>query len=507
MSMKIPPYFSVFPVSGKRPLVQWADYSKRLPTPEEKAVWALKFGHNYSVGIATGEVSKVLVLDDDGGLDLSKYPVPRTLTQNTPRGGKHYFLRWTPELENKITTKVNIFDVDTSKVKGVDVRGAGGFAAFYGFAQPYWTVPLASPPKWLLDLLPEKGGQRASAGSVMAGPGVVQATPQGNLSKSYLQEMLDDIKPGNRNDSFTRIAGSLRNRGYSPSDIYGVLVSKAREVGFGEHELRTICESVGRYLPKQTVDEQASSIDEFLKDEQKVEWICDGIIAKSALHFVAGLNGTMKTWSLIDLAIECAKGGGMWLGKFPVKAAKVLFIDQERFKGETQRRFKAVLAGKGLNASSISSSLHVRSGTSTRLDLQQSFDAFRKELSEIRPDIVIVDSFATFHTKNENLRQEIQVVLERVKELRNEFGCSFIFIHHENGTAYAKDDSDPTTGQMAGSEAIPAAADVVMTVRKQNQESSMIYMTKNNLSPSIPPFLVKVVDVTEDKSVIKVEGY
>lgn len=488
MDMRLPNTFSIFPVNGKRPLVEWGEYRKRYATPQEKQAWEPLNKTGY--GIVTGPISKILVLDDDGGLARGSHQIPRTLTQSTPRGGKHYFFRWTPELENKITTKVGILDK-------VDVRGDGGFVVFYGFQKPHFLTPLALPPQWLLDLLPNKH------------PNNDTRMVTENSEKSQLEELLNGIKSGNRNDTFARIAGSLRRRAYSSADIFGILSSKAREVGFDLGELRLICNSIGRYEPERqeiTDTEQATSIEEFLKDQQKVEWIVPGLIAKRSIGFVAGLPETGKTWMMIDLAIKCAKGG-LWLNKFPAEKQKVLFIDQERFKGETQRRFKSVIAGQNFAMSSITTSLLVKSGSTTRLNLQHSFDAFRKELSELRPQLVIVDSFATFSTAEENNRKDIQVVLEKIKELRNEFGCTFLFISHENKAAFSKDPEagDPSISQMAGSVAIPAAAELVLTVRKQDSESSMIYNTKNTLSQSIAPFLIKVIDIAEGK--IKVEAY
>lgn len=200
----------------------------------------------------------------------------------------------------------------------------------------------------------------------------------------------------------------------------------------------------------------------------------------------------------------------MWLNKFEVKQSlKVLFIDQERFRGETQRRFKAVIKGKNLSPKELKDNLHIRCGTTTRLDLQHSFEAFRKEISEMRPDLVIVDSFATFHTKEENNRKDIQEVLERVKEIRNEFGCTFLFVHHENKNAFNKgeDAGEPSIAQMAGNVAIPASSETVMTVRKHGEGSSMVFHTKSTLSSTQEPFMIKVVDLDPSKESIKVEGY
>jgi len=238
-----------------------------------------------------------------------------------------------------------------------------------------------------------------------------------------------------------------------------------------------------------------------------VEWLVPGIIAKGSIGFVAGLQESLKTWLLIDLAVEMARGGGLWLGKFGTKSAKVLFVDQERHKSETQRRFKSVIGAKNLQLTSLSAHLHIASGTTTRLNLTESFNAFRKQLAEIRPDIVMIDSFATFHTASENDRMEIQKVLELIKSLRNEFGCSFLFINHEGKSVLRNEPGEtktPHSADMMGSVAVPAAAELVLTVRRKDNDNCMVYHTKSTLGPKIQPFSVSVRDLDAERTKIEV---
>jgi hypothetical protein len=251
-----------------------------------------------------------------------------------------------------------------------------------------------------------------------------------------------------------------------------------------------------------------------------VEWICKPIVAKGTLGFIAGLPETNKTWLMMDLALECAKNDGgvgphtcpvaetcgdceswapaerKWLGLFPVAHSRVLFIDQERFKGETQRRFKAAMQYKGLSAADLAGNLFLRCGTTTRLDIDTSYQAFRKELLEIKPDLVIVDSFVTFHSSDENSRMGIQVVLERIKALRTEIGCTFLFINHENKGVFSDKENNemPSAFRMVGSVAIPAAAEFVLTVRRFDTDTVLVHHTKSTLSQAAKSFTAKVVD-------------
>lgn len=333
--------------------------------------------------------------------------------------------------------------------------------------------------------------------------------PGGYNIPKKLNERINSIEEGNRNNTLTGIAGSLRAKGYNSEEIFELLKPKAKEVNFTETELWNICKSVGKYMPNVSIiSNQGESVESFLADRKEVKWICEPFIAEQAIGFIAGLPESRKSWILIDLAIECARGGGLWLNKFPIRSAKVLLIDQERSKSEVQRRLQAVINGKGIMLNTLNNALFVRCGTTTRIDLQHSYDALRKEIADIRPDIILIDSFATFHTKNESNRAEIQQVMERIKDLRNEFKCAIIMIHHETKQAYQnkKDGAESSYLDMAGNVAIPAAAEFCMNVVKQDAESSFCHHTKSTQGSKQASFLVKVTDV-DGPSKIRVEAF
>jgi len=484
--MMLPNQLNIMPVREKKPLTAWQHLIETPQTTAEKAA-VLKHGAPGTIGIVTGPVSRIFVLDIDGPQgekSIEKYHIPRSWTVKTPHG-RHIYFKWTPELDGRITTRAAVLE-------GVDVRGFGGYVVWYGWSAGPHIAPLASPPGWLVELLSRKDAREVTTGVI------------GTLS---------GIKAGNRNQSFASLAGGLRGRGYDVDAIYNLLESKAKEVGFPLTELRAVCNSIGRYQPNQpaqtTVESTGESVESFLADAEPVKWICEPFIAEQSIGIVGGLPESRKSWLLVDLAVECARGGGLWLNKFPVKAARVLLIDQERSKAEVQRRLKAVLAGKGLSAKDIGTSLFVRSGTSTKIDQQQSYDALRAEIAEIKPGLILVDSFATFHTKNESSRVEIQMVMERFKDLRNEFNCTILVIHHETKSAYhnKREGAEPSYLDLAGNVAIPAAAEFCMNVSTHDGVSSFCHHTKSTQGTKAAPFLVKIRDVTPDKSSIVVEAY
>lgn len=500
----LPLQFNVMPVLDKKPLVPWQSLIEREQSNDEKLA-VLDTTTPGKVGIVCGPVSRVFVLDIDGEQgekSIEQYHIPRTWTVKTPHG-RHFYFRWVPELQNKITTKVNIIPnkTDPSKSGGVDVRGEGGYVVFYGWELGPNLAPLVSPPQWLIDLLPEKGGPRVIGDS---------------FKKLDYTEALQNLKEGNRNDTFTRLAGGLRSRGFELKEIYEFLLPKAKEVGFDEVELQTVCHSICRYPAGQRppISEIAISdnFEQFLQENTFVEYIVPGIFARNSIGFIAGLSETCKTWTLIDLAIELARkkqSNNLWLGRFPVNHSKVLYIDQERAKAETQRRFKALIAAKNLDPKEFNDSLVIKCGTTIRLNLQESFDGFRNLLTKVKPDVILVDSYKTFHTYDINSNMQMQEVMERVKQLKNEFGCTFIFIYHENKGAFERVDSTGKKKQitfehLAGAMVMSEVSETILLTIKQDQDSSFLHHVKNTYGQKVAPTLVNVENVLPDKSQIRV---
>jgi len=112
---------SVVPSSpiDKRPKVAWKQFQNRLPTHEEWEQWHDQLGDNYNIGIVTGALSGVVVVDCDSENSaewaLRNLP-PTTIYSRTGRG---YHI-WFKHPGVKVKTKAFVRE-------GIDVRGDGGF--------------------------------------------------------------------------------------------------------------------------------------------------------------------------------------------------------------------------------------------------------------------------------------------------------------------------------------------------------------------------------------------
>ena len=214
--------------ASKHPaLARLAPYLERPATQEELGSWAWS-----GVGIVTGPLSGVLVLDVDGPegeAELQKRGHPPTPMVRTASGGLHLYFK---HPDHYVRTEIRV-------APGLDVKASGGYVVAPPSVGPNgksyeWIVStdgteLADPPGWLLGLLEQERPK---------GP----AGPVG-----------EKIPAGERHKSLVSIAGTMRRRGMDSEAIYAALsVTNDRrcEPPMGEGEVRKIAESVAElYAP------------------------------------------------------------------------------------------------------------------------------------------------------------------------------------------------------------------------------------------------------------------
>jgi putative DNA primase/helicase len=196
-----------------------------------------------NVGIVTGSVSQIFVLDNDefagGGLTLAKYAkrhgdMPVTRVHQTGSGGQHYLFDHP------------LFPVRNSARKrvgeGVDIRGEHGFIVAPPSVSgkgPYEVMPVhdidpAPAPEWLLHLLREEDhGQRGTmiAGSEpSSGTGIARRYAEAAMQQSA--ERMRKAAPGTRNDTLNEVAFSLGTLGGA-----GLVTEEAAWLGIHEAAL------------------------------------------------------------------------------------------------------------------------------------------------------------------------------------------------------------------------------------------------------------------------------
>jgi hypothetical protein len=193
---------------GKRPAVRWKPYQSRIASDKEVRNWFRK-QPNANIGIVTGKVSKLVVIDVDprhegaeslAGLEGAHERLPHTIKVITDSGGRHiYFEHPGFDIHNRVGFK-----------PGIDLRGDGGCVvvppSLYPSGKRYdWkrshhpddTKPVRMPD-WLIKLATAQPGSK------------------GHPQEHWRSLVKSGIEKGERNNTIASFAGYLLRQGVDP---------------------------------------------------------------------------------------------------------------------------------------------------------------------------------------------------------------------------------------------------------------------------------------------------
>lgn len=211
--------------------------------PAKITRWWAQYPHA-NVGIATGKDTGLYVLDVDprhGGdktlaeLEAKHGKLPNTVEAATGGGGRHLLFKYPGRPVQSVA------DI----APGLDVRGDGGYivappslhksGAHYAWSWHPDEIELADAPEWLLALRKPKRQPKSDGAA---------ATD-------------DAIPDRTRNDTLTRMAGSMRRASFGQNSITAALFieNNARcKPPLDEKEVERIAASVARYAPGPALD-------------------------------------------------------------------------------------------------------------------------------------------------------------------------------------------------------------------------------------------------------------
>jgi len=221
----------IFPVRGKTPLPGSNGFLDATDDPFViKERWT---EGDLGIGVATGAVSGIIVLDIDKGhggiMSLNTMQadlglLPDTLTSFTGGGGMHYFFQH-PGFDVRNTTRFNGYD-------GIDIRGDGGYVVL-----PPSRHPSGNPYRWALtrDIAP--------APAYLC-----------QQSRRQFDAVADDdmFPSGTRNEALTRLAGAMRRYGAPADAVLDALLATNLtrcDPPLPEREIEQIARSSIRFRP------------------------------------------------------------------------------------------------------------------------------------------------------------------------------------------------------------------------------------------------------------------
>jgi len=312
---------------GKVPLVRWKPYQDRLPSEGEIFRWRRRWP-DHNIGMATGHLSRIVVMDLDGELAIRVAQArgyangPHVFTGRV--GGLHRYFGYQEDAPRNFT-----------KRDGIDFRGEGGYVILppsrHALGREYrWgeelddVEDLPALPEWMLDLSPPRRERAPSDSSEV-------------------------IAEGARNSRLTSIAGALRHHGADEEAILGALLGiNARQCRppLADGEVHQIASSVARYAPEPDDSPRirlqpepqaaathapprwwtSTSIQDIVDEE--VTWFAYGLVARG---LATELDGKVKRSGKTTLVLSMCRAillGEEFLGQ-PTEYTPIVYLTEQ----------------------------------------------------------------------------------------------------------------------------------------------------------------------------------
>lgn len=478
--------FAVIPVvpDSKRAAIEWMDYQERRPTIEELIAW-FRTG-NKNVAIICGSVSGGLaVLDiDDPDLAMRIADDPplqaETTIVRTPRGGLHVWV-----IETDGVTRSGPL------VPGVaDLKAEGG----YVLAPP---SSIDGRPYTVLTNTTIKCVPDAREWAVGLLRAYEVTLPQSRRKPLSVAETIEEMEPGNRNDSLFRMICKLQRHGLATDDIAAFARQTGRDQGLPDREIGQILRSASNYPSEYSETEDRTQTGPVLVklaevERENISWLWESYIPRRRLCLLDGDPGVGKSWLSLAIAAAVTRGTLPPDQASANEPANVLLLTAEDGLGDTIRpRLEDMDAD--LSRVKVLTAIRDGKGGERHPSLVVDLPALEQALAEGGYALVIIDPInAYLGTALDTHRDaSLRAVLTPLASLADRWNVAIMCIRH-----LTKGGRDKAIYRGQGSIAYTAAARVVhlVGVNPDDPQERVMACIKNNLSPQPPAIAFEVTE-------------
>lgn len=215
----------------------------------------------------------------------------------------------------------------------------------------------------------------------------------------------------------------------------------------------------------------------------KASWLVDGLIPKAATTILGGMEGTFKTWLMLEL---CYARGASLFGQFPVSQGKTLYLDGENGEIVMHERVK-LAASRAAEPHPLFYFAHLLGQPLTEDTTKRIIPVCVKQ----GIDLVVVDPLRQFLVGNEN-DSEIMGQFCRLLSLFHEKGIATICQHHERKPDLEFRSQGTSTTSLRGSTALSAHASSILQLEIKQGHGIKVSHTKSRRGARLDPFIVTV---------------
>jgi RecA-family ATPase len=464
----------VIPLHGKVPVIpSWREYQKDEPTPEVMKGWFNQYGEQITgLGMITGYVPGLAVLDLEHDEDPAKHDLPPTAISKTGRDGRHYFFDYGDRQQAYKSGSLIPFGIHG------DMKADGGYVVVppsinpetggvYEWIKPLsdYTTDLPLVPGWLQDI-EEKRLKRTEGATEW-------------------KAILEGATEGSRHDTTVKVAGKLAHHlpGKDWNDVALPLLhawnQEANDPPLSDSEVISIFRGIAAkqraqgdegttYVDKEVGDTAIStpvlmalSAIMNMPESERPEFLVHGLIPEKGITALSGHPGSGKSWFMLHLAKSVASGES-FLNTFRTKQGKVLIVDEEQGAWEQRRRME--LLGY---SSELPIYFYCQNGF--KLDNEKHLNLLLKTIREQEIGLLMIDPFAAVHSQDENSAEGAQKVLEGMQKF-TAAGATVLFIHHHRKSAMG---SSGGAQSLRGSSAYSGRLDSHITVEKKDDSHAV----------------------------------
>lgn len=468
----------------------WKKYQERIATKEEVLQWNCE-----NLGIVTGNISSILVLDTDTYKEkfdselLKTFCLPITPVQETASGGKQYLFR----LPKGMTIK-NAVCIGT-KDSGIDIRANGGMIisppsrTHYGdycwIISPFDT-PIADIPPKLLELLSKSSEVEYKPSKTLPElAGLKEGEGRNSAMASFLGKLLVYM-PFDKWDSDVLPVAQAVNNTYSPpldnkefSNIYKSItkIESERRLKSNTKTKEKEAEQI-EYTPSLTHFELMT------REFPLARYTIEPFFEQGTVNMISAPPNSWKSWFIFLFAVAVASGK-LLLGKFKTEKTNVMIVNEEDSPRLIQDRLKLI------NAVDTSLQIYYRVAQGSKLK-SEFIDDLIKEAKEKDIGLIMFDSLRAIHEADENDSTAMQEVMDLFKKIARE-NITIVFTHHnrKKGLFGKGDDAESSRGSSAINASISGHISLEEVI-KEDIRYLIVKHLKSKVGEKLTPFDVEV---------------
>jgi len=502
--------WSVVPVrrGEKIPAVPWHQFQNRRATPAEIDDWFVD--PTMGVGIVTGPISNLTVLDFDGeiGAATEQSLLPRIgagPVSLTGGGGAH---RLMAHPGRRVPSRKGI-------LPGMDIRGDGGFIvappSVHASGRQYsWDVDahvddlgLPSLTDSMVDLICQ---------DVIHGTGAVTPVTHAPGPLGLPGQITDGREQYMRDTVLAVVADLKAKLGRLPTEEevvaegwpqYAAKVD-FRRPGRGEAEFRMkvryTLERAARGLvkvdraapvaqatqaaPEATTEDGKprpalwQDVGQFAGSEiPKRPWLVQGYLLRGAVTVLSGQGAGGKSSMTVGWTLAGAQGKPFG-GFRPEAALTIVNYNTEDDKDEQQRRYAAAIKAQAANGEAMQKiircgpynvgTLFARDPHTGQINPTQAMQELERICMEEQADLLVCDPLAELHDSEENDNTAMRQVVAAFRTLAQRLHMAVMILHHDRKGTSTPGDMD----RVRGASSISGAVRVMLTLTTMTAEEA-----------------------------------